>query len=141
MVPLALDKEQFLLQCGRLEEHLQQLSAYRKKKRDAVTSAALERMLQLAIEDILNIGNHLISGLGLPHADTYREIFQVLERAKLISPKLSKELQTFAVFRNRLVHLYWKINPEEFAQQLRKTPFLVAFVRVIAHALKKRRLL
>lgn len=80
----------------------------------------------------MNLGNHLISGLGLRKAESYRDIFKVLEEEKIISSALSKELQNFAVFRNRIVHLYWKISPEEFKAQLSKISVLKDFAKKVA---------
>ena len=91
----------------------------------------------MAIEETLNVGNHVISGLGLKRADTYREIFQVLAEAKIISAALSVQLQDFATFRNRLVHLYWKISDDEFKAQLEKVSLLSAFAKIISKYAKR----
>ncbi len=140
MVPLGLDTEKLKLQIARLEEFLNRIKIIRKDKLNDTTRAALERMLQVTVEESLNIGSHLISGLGLRRADTYREIFQVLEEAQAISPPISKEMQNWAVFRNRLVHLYWKISAEEFKAQLDKLKVLVDFVQETTTFLQKRKL-
>lgn len=140
MVPLGLDSEKLKLQIARLEEFLKRIKAFKKGKLDDTTRAALERTLQVTVEESLNIGSHIISGLGLRRADTYREIFQVLEEEKIISPRVSKEMQNFAVFRNRLVHLYWKISDEEFTSQLEKLNVFIDFVKETTTFLQKRKL-
>ncbi|MEW5896446.1 MAG: HepT-like ribonuclease domain-containing protein [Nanoarchaeota archaeon] len=141
MVPMGLDREQLLLQMSRLEESLKRIEKLRKDELDNLTRSALERLVQIAVEEALNIGNHVISGLALPKADTYREIFLVLEQEKIIPKELSLELQRFAVFRNRIVHLYWKISEKEFLEQLGKIKFLREFSRTIVKYAKKERLL
>ncbi len=141
MVPLGLDKEKLLLQTSRLEESVQKINQNKDKVRVKNTRAALERWIQIAVEEILNIGNHVISGLGLERPDSYREIFTVLEKEKIISHDLSLELQQFAVFRNRLVHLYWKVEEEEFMMQLRKITILTDFVKMLVAYLQKEKLL
>ena|SRR3989338_7884280 len=140
MVSLGLDKEKLNLQIARLEESLKRIKAIKKDKLNDTTRAALERTLQVIVEESLNIGNHLISGLGLRRADTYREIFLVLEEEKAISSKVSKEMQNFAVFRNRLVHLYWKISDEEFKSQLDKLNVFIDFVKEMTIFLHKKKL-
>lgn len=135
MVPTGLDNEKLLLQISRLEESLKTL---KECPLDSdLSHSAAERLIQISIEEILNIGNNLISGLGLRRAENYRDIFQVLEENKIITSKMSKELQTFAVFRNRIVHLYWKISEEEFKQQLKKVKVLTKFVETILKYKKK----
>ena len=141
MVPMGIDKEQVLLQIQRLEESLRAITELSTKKHDALRRAALERQVHIAVEEVINIGNHFISGLKLPRADSYREIFHVLEEEKIISSALSQELQRFAVFRNRLVHLYWKISEKEFTEQLKKIGVLRQFVAVVTKLLKKKKLL
>ncbi|HLC97292.1 MAG TPA: HepT-like ribonuclease domain-containing protein [Candidatus Nanoarchaeia archaeon] len=141
MVPMGIDQEQVLLQIQRLEEGLGSIKELSKGKLDSLRRAALERQLHIAVEEAINIGNHLVSGLKLPRADSYREIFQVLEKQNILSPALSKELQQFAVFRNRLVHLYWKISEKEFAEQLKKIGMLRDFILVVTRFLRKKKLL
>jgi len=48
---------------------------------------------------------------------TYREIFLRLREKKVLSEEVVKKLMDFASFRNRLVHLYWRVEPEEVAGQ------------------------
>ena len=131
MVPMGLDGEKLLLQLNRLEEYLKSINELAKKKKSSVRRRALERLVQIAVEETLNIGNHLISGKGWERPNNYREIFQVLEKEKVISKDLSEELQHFAVFRNRIVHLYWKISDEEFEQQLQRIHILIKFAKVV----------
>jgi len=75
MVPSGIDKEKIMLQLGRLEEHLTRLgdisNRIKQTNEDIVLFPAGERILQIAIEECLNIGSHLISGLGLPRAGVY----------------------------------------------------------------------
>lgn len=141
MVPLGLDKEKVLLQIARLEESVQKIAQNKGKVKAKNTRAALERWVQIAVEETLNIGNHVISGLGLERPDSYREIFKVLENRKIIAHDLSLELQQFAVFRNRLVHMYWKVEDEEFIAQLRKAAILTDFVKALLAYLQKEKLL
>lgn len=137
MVPSGLDNEKLQLQLSRLEEHITRIKNIQKQKFDETARTALERLVQIAIEESLNIGNHLVSGLGLRRADTYREIFQVLEEARILTSELSKELQQFATFRNRLVHLYWKISDEEFKSELGKMSTLTRFVGSVTKYMQK----
>lgn len=139
MVPSGLDNEKLQLQLSRLEEHLMRIHNIQKQKFDETARTALERLVQIAIEESLNIGNHLVSGLGLRRADTYREIFQVLEETKILTSELSKDLQQFATFRNRLVHLYWKISDEEFKAELGKMSTLTRFVKSVTQYVHKRK--
>ncbi|MFH1856407.1 MAG: DUF86 domain-containing protein [Candidatus Omnitrophota bacterium] len=135
MVPLGIDREKMMLQLERLEEHLERLLKIRAKlqaSKDDTFFSAAERLLQVSIEDCLNIGNHIISGLGLRRPDTYREIFSRLKEAKIISGKIGDAMEGLASFRNRLVHLYWKVSNEEIMEKLEDIDVLKKFVAQIS---------
>lgn len=70
-----------------------------------------ERFLQLAIETVLSIGNHVIADSGLAQPGTYAEIIAVLGRVGVLEPELAVELQPMARMRNRLVHHYQDVSP------------------------------
>jgi uncharacterized protein YutE (UPF0331/DUF86 family) len=69
MAPLAVDKEKLLLMISRLEESLKELE---KLKGDARANRyALERLLQISVDESINIGNSIISELGLRRATLF----------------------------------------------------------------------
>lgn len=114
MAPSGIDKEKFLIQVERLEQNYTLLLDVKTQLEhapsDAIPLVAAERLLQILIEECLNIGNHIISGLNLERADTYKEIFVRLQQKGVISQEIGKQLIAFASFRNRLVHLYWRVE-------------------------------
>ncbi len=78
MVAMGIDKEKLMIQLGRLQDHIKELEEIKnqmsgKKQQKDILISAGERHLQLAIEDCLNMGNHIISGKGFKRADTYKE--------------------------------------------------------------------
>jgi uncharacterized protein YutE (UPF0331/DUF86 family) len=85
---------------------------------DPLVHGAAERYLQLAIECVLDIGNHIIADRNLRKPDTYAEIFGVLAENKVISAKLLRELEGMAAFRNILVHDYLRLDREKVYQLL-----------------------
>jgi uncharacterized protein YutE (UPF0331/DUF86 family) len=66
-----------------------------------------------AIEAIIDINNHLISRNKLRAPDDYADSFAVLCEASVLENTFADELMKMARFRNRLVHLYWDVDPEE----------------------------
>lgn len=71
-----------------------------------------ERCLQLAIECLINIGNHVISDQGLRAPKDYADIFKVLAENRILSMEDVLTLKQMVQFRNRLVHVYWDIEPK-----------------------------
>lgn len=79
-------------------------------------SDASIRILQVSIEAMLDISNHIISRRHLGTPKTYREAIELLEQAGIIPKELLPTLLNMVKFRNRAVHLYDKINDEEIYQ-------------------------
>lgn len=79
--------------------------------RDPIRIAAAERQLQVSIEICLDIGQHLIAGLGLPRPEEYRDVFRILGEHGVLSGDFATRLAKMAGFRNRLVHAYAGIDP------------------------------
>lgn len=71
------------------------------------------RILQVAVEAILDAANHIIAreGLGLPK--TYAEAITILTREGVLPAEHRDDLIRMIQFRNRAVHLYDEIDQEE----------------------------
>ncbi len=70
----------------------------------------VDRNLQLAIESVLDIGQHIIASSGWEPAEEYADVFEILERHSVISKQLLSRVQGMAGFRNLLVHEYAEID-------------------------------
>jgi uncharacterized protein YutE (UPF0331/DUF86 family) len=74
---------------------------------------AAKRNLQVAIEAMIDVANHVIarSGLGLPK--NHAEAFRIIAQEGWISASDAERFALMARFRNRLVHLYEEIDDAE----------------------------
>jgi len=140
MVPTGVDREKVMLQLERLEGYLNELRSIKEKlkksEEDIILLHAGERLLHIATEECLNIGSHLIAGLGLNRADTYREVFTRLKDESILPEKLGEIMEGFASFRNRLVHLYHEVSKEEVVAKLGETDCFEKFAQQIVNYLK-----
>ena len=97
-----------------------------------------ERYLQLSIESILDIGNHIISRLELKKPETYQDIFLILGKNSIIPEKFAKKVAKMAGFRNILVHGYIDIDETlVYEQILHGISDFEEFIRYILEFLKK----
>ena len=99
----------------RLREYIVTLKAIReydieKFRTDVFIHATAERYLQLSIECLLDIGNHIISDRGYRKPDTYAEVFEILADERIIPKELLCDLEGMTAFRNILVHDYLRID-------------------------------
>ena len=111
-----LDRQRILAKLDELDGYLRELREvapacmddYRKveKKR------ACERLLQIAIECVIDIGNLFVSGLRLGLPAEENDIFEKLERAGIISTAIVTVLKRMKGCRNILVHEYARVNDE-----------------------------
>jgi uncharacterized protein YutE (UPF0331/DUF86 family) len=111
-------KDLVAVRLEKLRSYLKTLKAIRKFdldtfKKDVFIHATAERYLQLSIECLMDIGNHVISDRSYRKPDTYAEIFEILAEEGVISATLLKELEGMAAFRNILVHDYLRLDPDQ----------------------------
>jgi len=66
----------------------------------------VEHTLQIAIQAALDAASHVVSDDRLGEPVSYRELFDLLEKADYIPADLARELEKMAGFRNVLVHGY-----------------------------------
>ncbi|MCJ7636894.1 MAG: DUF86 domain-containing protein [Nitrososphaeraceae archaeon] len=69
-----------------------------------------ERYLQLTIDCLLDIGNHIIANLELKKPEKLQDIFLILGENSILPKHFAKKVAKMAGFRNILVHGYSDID-------------------------------
>lgn len=75
-----------------------------------VLLSAVERNFQVAIECILDIGNHIIAEKGFESPDDSSDIIRILGEEKIVPADFSERVRGIAGFRNILIHEYTGID-------------------------------
>lgn len=120
----------------RILEHLKLLNKYLLSLRelsqlsegefikDFKNWASAERFLHLAIESCINIGNRIVSLMQFKKPvqtpETYGDIFIELAKLGSIPHDFVDTMLKMVKFRNRLVHIYWKIEPGQIYKILKE---------------------
>lgn len=81
---------------------------------------ALERISQLIIEAILDVGNSMIDGFIMRDPGSYEDIIDILEDEKVVSTQAANELKEIIRFRKVIVQDYLEINHDELFSSLQK---------------------
>jgi uncharacterized protein YutE (UPF0331/DUF86 family) len=103
---------------------------------DPFIHGTAERNLHLAIECLLDIGNHIIADRGYAKPESYEDVFHILYQNEVINPELYKNLQGMAAFRNILVHDYMRLDKTRVHQMIKdKTCYLEELGAVFADML------
>ena len=83
---------------------------YKEFISDPEKYGSLERFLQLSIEAINDVGNHIIADLELGTIDWYSDIPKLLNQKGYINDELKNVWIRMIGFRNTLVHDYVEID-------------------------------
>jgi len=112
-----MDKERILSNLDELESYLSEIEDIKpadlhEYKVSVEKRRACERLLQISIETVIDICNIIISELKLGLPSNEEEIFDKLEKKKIISPQMCGLLNDMKGFRNILVHKYGVVDDE-----------------------------
>lgn len=73
----------------------------------------VERTLHIGIECCFDIVYHIISEKGFREPISYVDAFSILAENGILSQESVEEFHLMAQFRNKIVHYYDKIDPEQ----------------------------
>lgn len=122
--------------------HLQKLQGQIKKaedlKKDYTKEILAERLFQIALEAVLDIGRMIISRENLERPQDNDAIFTILAKAKIIPAEFAKKAFGMGRFRNILVHGYMIIDEKRVFENLQKIDLLEKYVKYIAEYIRKR---
>ena len=98
-----------------LREYVTILKGYQHYKiedlqTDHTLKGAVERYLEIALECTIDIGEMIISREKLKRPESYQEVFLILGEQGILSKNFAIKFAPSAGFRNRLVHMYAKID-------------------------------
>jgi uncharacterized protein YutE (UPF0331/DUF86 family) len=75
--------------------------------------AAAESYLRRALEALFDIGRHILAKRFAYPATEYRDIAKGLSDKGIVVEKEAESMRKMAGYRNRMVHFYHEITPEE----------------------------
>ena len=102
---------------GRLERLA--LSGRQEFLADFRSADAAKHNLQVAIEAMLDVANHLIARMGYPVPANHAEAFETIAREGWLDENDLARFAAMTRFRNRLVHLYEDIDDGQVYDILR----------------------
>ena len=83
---------------------------WKKFVKDNRSRRFVERLLQITIEAMIDIGQHIISDEGFREPQSYRDVFKVLAENEILPEDKLPKYENIASLRNILVHHYGKID-------------------------------
>jgi len=89
-------------------------------KQDFLKLRALERILQLIVDEIVDINSHIIRHGHFQAPDDFQGSFMVLAQKKIFPEEFARKIAPVIGLRNRLVHRYEKIDLDILLETTRK---------------------
>lgn len=87
---------------------------------DSRNFAAAESFLRRALEAVFDVGRHILARTGAPGlAQEYKSIARGLGDREVVTTETADALVLMAGYRNRLVHFYHQVSPEELLAIIR----------------------
>lgn len=79
-----------------------------------------ERLLQLVVDAMLDINQHIIRELKLKMIEDFQSTFQILAEDKILPKDFAEKIAPIVAVRNRIVHGYESLDRKLFITNLRK---------------------
>ncbi|KIO61307.1 hypothetical protein B4064_0020 [Caldibacillus thermoamylovorans] len=96
-----------------------------------VQKAALERVAQMMLESVIDVGNSLIDGFIMRDPGSYEDIIDILLDEQVIGEKDGEQLKKLIPFRKNLVLFFTSIDHEELYRLVNEN--LQAFIDFPTH--------
>src|SRR5438094_10666560 len=110
-----VDSSVILKRIGQIRKCVATLETIRRKHtkkqflNDEMVQAAAERNVQVAVQSVLDICNHVVADMKLEVPDEEKQAFQIMASHKLIPKRLAETL-TSMTGSNVLVHEYLEVD-------------------------------
>jgi len=98
--------------CGHIKSFLGKRSV-KELSSEAEAWYALKSMVQDSIQTMIDVCAHIVSAKQLGIVSDFREYAEKLLESGIIDPSLCEQIKTMIILRNRLIHRYLTVKPEE----------------------------
>lgn len=110
-----IDKQLVEKKLRKMEEFLRELKEtdvqdMEEFKNNIIVKRFIERNLELAIEQMVDICRHFVTGMGLREPETYADCFSILSESRIIPETDVDTFKAMVRFRNILIHIYDTID-------------------------------
>jgi uncharacterized protein YutE (UPF0331/DUF86 family) len=136
-----LDKNRILSKLDELNSYLVELEEVMPKNYEGYVNSiekkrSCERLLHISVECVIDVCSLMVKGLrlGLPSGE--EDLFERLERKKIISGRMKEKLKLMRGFRNVLVHRYGEVDDELVFENLKSIEDFKDFSKEVTSFLK-----
>ena len=107
-------------------------------KKDFIKLRAIERIIQLIVDEVIDINNHFIRYGSFKIPESFQSSFLVLAENNILPESFAKKIAPVVGLRNRLVHRYEKIDLDLLLSLVRKNKEdFIEYVKYIFQFIEK----
>lgn len=122
---MPIDKTFILKKLEDIQTYIEELEELYSSPREEVVKNyeklhTAERLLQLIVDTMIDINNHIIKELSLNPADDFQSTFKTLAQSNVISEDLAQKIAPVVGLRNLIVHRYERLDKDLFVDTLKK---------------------
>lgn len=137
-----LDKNRVLSKLDELDSYINELESVMPKSYEEYVSSiekkrCCERLLHILIECVIDVCALMVKGLRLGLPAEEEDLFEKLEKEKIISKEMKEKLKSMRGFRNILVHRYAEVDNELVFENLGNIDDFKEFRKEIGSFLRK----
>lgn len=137
-----LDKNRILSKLDELDFYLRELESVMPKSYEEYVGSiekkrSCERLLHILIECVIDLCALMVKGLRLGLPAEEEDLFEKLEKEKIISKEMKEKLKSMRGFRNVLVHRYAEVDDELVFENLGNINDFKEFRKEIGSFLRK----
>ncbi|HJF32788.1 MAG TPA: DUF86 domain-containing protein [Sporosarcina psychrophila] len=132
-----VDRNQISESLNHMDNLLELYKSENEWHEDIIHSLALERITNVIIESIIDVGNTMIDGFIMRDPGSYEDIIDIMEDERVITSQMAKPLKQVVELRKMIVRDFTKVDSEEIQRVLNASMTeLLVFSTKVRHYLE-----
>lgn len=125
-----------------IETYLKKLESLKIKSegdlKDDRNFYASSMLIFSAINRSIDLAEQIVKDRGLGSPIEYRELFDMLERGKIISSQTAEKIKDLIILRNKISHRYGNLKEKDVFQALKRTKEIQRLIEEIEREIRKK---
>ncbi len=135
-----IDKEQIGIMIKDIRGYFSDLKTIHLESKKDLEEPEKKHAISMIVFSIMNrtldIANEVIGGSSIPFPASYKDTFEVLKSAKVITPNIAEKMVWLAKYRNIIAHEYYRLGPDELYELKKKIYNVEQFIEEIKRFVK-----
>lgn len=132
-----VDRNKITEQLNYMDELLEVYEKQSSWTTTALEKLAFERIVQVVIESMIDVGNSMIDGFIMRDPGSYEDIVDIMDDEEVITDEMVEPIKAVVAMRKALVSSFTALDYEEMDRQMKKSlPALKEWSTRVTHYLE-----